>query len=156
MFRLLILLGAFFTGCNAWATINAYPFQDPAQEQLFNELINELRCPKCQNQTISDSDAPLAKDLKDKTYKMIQAGADKQEVIDFMVDRYGHFVHYQPPVQSSTWILWFGPFIFLAIALLAVAGWVRKQKIQQQDEMKLSPEEQARLTELMDKDDSLS
>lgn len=153
MFRLLILLTALFVGSNAWATIDAYPFKEPAKEQLFNELINELRCPKCQNQTISDSDAPLAKDLKDKTYEMIQAGAEKQDVIDYMIDRYGNFVHYQPPVQTSTWVLWFGPFVFLAIALGAVAWLVRKQKVQPKQETELSPEEKARLAELMDKDD---
>lgn len=154
MLRVLMLVMGLIAGFQSWATINAYPFEDAAKQTLFNELINEIRCPKCQNQTISDSDAPLAKDLKDKTYEMVQSGASKQEVIDYMISRYGFFVHYQPPVQSSTWVLWFGPFVFLMIAVVGVGWAVRKKRSQSPSE--LSAEEQARLAQLMDKDDSSS
>ena len=139
----------------AQATIDAYPFTDEGKEAQFKELINELRCPKCQNQTISDSDAPLAKDLKDKTYEMVQQGAAKDEVIHYMVDRYGNFVHYQPPIQGSTWILWFGPFVFLLLAIVSVTLLVRS-KAKQSQPVSLSAEEQQRLSELLKKDNSAS
>lgn len=139
----------------ALATIDAYPFDDSIKENQFRELINELRCPKCQNQTISDSDAGLAKDLKDKTYEMVQQGASKEQVIDYMVQRYGNFVHYQPPVQQTTWVLWFGPFVFLVIAVVAVTIVVRNKR-PAKAQPQLSPEEQQRLQQLLKKDDSTS
>ncbi|MCM2679005.1 cytochrome c-type biogenesis protein [Echinimonas agarilytica] len=141
---------------SANATIDAYPFQDESKEAEFKELINELRCPKCQNQTISDSDAGLAKDLKDKTYEMVQEGATKREVIGYMVDRYGNFVHYQPPVQSSTWVLWYGPFAFMLVAFIAIVVVIRQRGKTTTSTVELSAQEKARLDELMKKDDSKS
>ncbi|MBW8190771.1 cytochrome c-type biogenesis protein CcmH [Neiella marina] len=151
---LLLVVGLAYSAVS-FATIDAYPFDDNAKENQFRELINELRCPKCQNQTISDSDAGLAKDLKDKTYEMVQQGATKDQVIDYMVQRYGNFVHYQPPVQQTTWVLWFGPFVFLAVALLAVVLVIRKKQ-PAKAQPQLSETEQQRLQQLLKKDDSPS
>lgn len=156
MLRLLTLLVTLCISSLGWASIDAYPFEDAAKESLFKELISELRCPKCQNQTISDSDAPLAKDLKDKTYELVVAGASKQEVIDYMVARYGFFVHYQPPVKGSTWLLWFGPFLFLACAVSAVVWMIRAKGRSVTGKLEFSAEEQQRLAKLMNKDDSSS
>ncbi|MDX1706660.1 cytochrome c-type biogenesis protein [Pseudidiomarina sp.] len=113
----LLLVGASAAGA---ASLQTYAFDDPHKQALFHELINELRCPKCQNQSIADSDAPLAKDLRDRTYTMVQNGASKQEVINYMVERYGDFAHYQPPWQVSTSILWWGPFGIILIGILVV------------------------------------
>ncbi|MEX1221938.1 MAG: cytochrome c-type biogenesis protein [Idiomarina sp.] len=120
-------------------------FETAAQQQVYYELINELRCPKCQNQTIADSDAPLAKDLRDRSYDMVMAGQSKQQVIDFMVARYGDFVHYQPPMQWSTSILWFAPILVIGFGILAITFMVKSQKQQQ---VTLSEQEQARLQQL--------
>lgn len=120
-------------------------FETAAQQQLYHELINELRCPKCQNQTIADSDAPLAKDLRDRSYEMVMAGQTKQQVIDFMVARYGDFVHYQPPMQWSTSILWLAPLLVIGFGVLAIVLMVRTQKKHQ---VTLSEQEQTRLKQL--------
>lgn len=125
--------------------LEAYQFDEPAQEALFNELINELRCPKCQNQSIADSNAELARDLRDRTYFMVKEGATKQEVIDFMVARYGDFVHYQPPLTFVTSILWWGPIGVLAIGGLVILFRVRQQR---SSEVELSDEERKRLAAL--------
>lgn len=125
--------------------LEAYHFEEPAQEALFKELINELRCPKCQNQSIADSNADLARDLRDRTYFMVKEGATKQEVIDFMVARYGDFVHYQPPLTFVTSILWWGPIAVLAIGGLVILFRVRQQR---SAEIELSDAEREQLASL--------
>lgn len=84
-------------------------FQSAQQQTLFRELTAELRCPKCQNQNIADSNAVVAVDMRQKTYQLVQQGQNKQQVLDYMKQRYGDFVHYQPPVQWSTIWLWLLP-----------------------------------------------
>lgn len=125
--------------------LEAYQFDEPAQEALFKELIDELRCPKCQNQSIADSNAELARDLRDRTYFMVKEGATKQEVIDFMVARYGDFVHYQPPLTFVTSILWWGPIAVLAVGGLVILFRVRQQR---STEVELSDDERAQLATL--------
>ncbi len=101
------------------AAIEVHEFDDPDKEQLFKQLTAELRCPKCQNQSIADSDAALAVDLREKVYQMVQSGADYQQVVDYMVSRYGNFIHYQPPMQAMLMIL-FIPLLFIAAGI----GWI--------------------------------
>lgn len=133
------------------AAIDVYEFEDPAQEQAFRELVRELRCPKCQNQDISDSNAELAKDLRDKTYDMLVAGSSKQEVIEYMVARYGNFILYKPPLMASTLILWVGPVLVILIGLAVVLVRTRKRSGAGSGE-ELSDEERARLARLLNKD----
>jgi len=102
------------------AAIDAYEFSDEQNEKRFQQLTNELRCPKCQNQNIADSDAPLAADLRREVYRMLEQGEPDENIIDFMVTRYGDFVLYRPRVNEVTWLLWYGPFILLGIGLLTV------------------------------------
>ena len=89
--------------------------EDPVLEEQVNAVSHELRCLVCQNQTIADSSAPLAVDLKTQVREMLSAGKTKVEVIDYMVERYGDFVRYRPPVKPTTMLLWFGPMLFLII-----------------------------------------
>jgi cytochrome c-type biogenesis protein CcmH len=84
-------------------------FESTQQQALFRELTAELRCPKCQNQNIADSNAVVAVDMRNKTYQLVQEGQTKQQVLDYMKQRYGDFVHYQPPLQWSTIWLWLLP-----------------------------------------------
>ncbi|MBE0367448.1 cytochrome c-type biogenesis protein CcmH [Pseudoalteromonas sp. MMG013] len=91
-----------------------YEFSSQERAATFKELTHELRCPKCQNQNIADSDAIVAKDLRDKVVTLVHEGKTKEEVIDYMIDRYGYFVHYQPPVTPATIILWVLP-IFIVV-----------------------------------------
>jgi len=127
------------------ASLQTYTFDDPSKEALFRELISEIRCPKCQNQTIADSDAPLAKDLRDRTYLMVQEGATKQEVIDYMVARYGDFAYYRPPVQTSTLVLWLGPLVVIVVGAGVILWRVRSRT---NTDIGLSAEEQAQLAKL--------
>lgn len=111
----------------AWAAIEAYEFDDPVDERRFRDLVFELRCPKCQNQNISDSNAPLAADLRRKVHDMIRDGRGDDEIVAYLVERYGDFVTYRPPLKPVTWLLWFGPFAALAAAGLGLALWVRRR-----------------------------
>ena len=102
-----------------------YVFADPKQRKAFLELTAELRCPKCQNQNIADSDAQIAHDMRRKVYELMQAGSEKPEVIEWMKQRYGDFVYYQPPVNRFTVWLWLTPVLF-ALTMLVV--FVRRRK----------------------------
>lgn len=105
-----------------------FHFDDPKQSALFLELTKELRCPKCQNQNIADSDAMIAIDLKRKVYQLLQQDYDKQQVIDFMKQRYGDFVYYQPPVNAMTIWLWIIPLLFVALAAVGIVMTRKGQK----------------------------
>jgi cytochrome c-type biogenesis protein CcmH len=105
-----------------------YDFASAEQEALFNKLSDELRCLVCQNQAISDSNADLAKDLRDEIYAMLQQGKSEDEIVEFMVVRYGDFVLYRPPVKPITWLLWFGPALALIVGFVVVIRIVKKQK----------------------------
>ena len=100
----------------------------PEYEARYHELLSELRCLVCQNQTIEESNSELAYDLRVEVNKMLNQGASDSEIIKFMADRYGDFVLYKPLVQPKTYLLWFGPFLFLAIVLLLVLIFVKKNK----------------------------
>ena len=97
-------------------------------EDRYHSILNELRCLVCQNQTIAESNADLAKDLRAEVKKMLLEGATDSEIIDFMASRYGDFVLYRPPLKPRTLLLWFGPFVFLGIALLVLALALRSQR----------------------------
>ena len=99
------------------AAIEAYEFESEQMEADYRKLIDELRCLVCQNQNLSGSDADLARDLRRETYEMLQQGKSQQEVVDFMVTRYGDFVLYRPQFKSTTYLLWLGPFLLLLLVL---------------------------------------
>ena len=103
----------------AWANIDTYQFDNPRQEAQYRALIEEFRCPKCQNQNLAGSDAPIAQDLKQKTYDMVKDGRSDTEIRQYMNERYGDFISYKPPVRPSTWILWFFPPVLLVFVMLA-------------------------------------
>lgn len=102
----------------AWAIDPTPPFEDAMLEATYQELINEVRCLVCQNQTIADSNAPLASDLRREIHQMMGDGASRSEIIEFLVSRYGDFVLYRPPFHSKTWLLWGAPVFLLAIGFL--------------------------------------
>lgn len=113
----------------AVAAIESYSFETTQQEDDYKDLIAELRCLVCQNQNLADSDAELAQDLRKQVYEMItEQGAGKNEIVDYMVQRYGDFVLYRPPVKGNTLLLWAGPMIllvggmFVAIRIIRATG----------------------------------
>ncbi len=136
------------------AAIDAYQFESPAQEALFRELTAELRCLVCQNQNIADSNAELAKDLRDEIHTMLRDGSDKTKVLDFMVQRYGDFVLYRPPVNRATAMLWFGPFLIGLLGLIILIRYIRTRIAAVVVDETLSDAERSRLRQLMGKGDT--
>ncbi len=112
----------------AGAAIEALDFNSPQAEKDYYTLIDELRCLVCQNQNLRDSNADLAKDLRQQTYQMLQEGKSKQDVVDYMVARYGDFVLYRPPLKSNTILLWVGPFVLLPLVLFLVVWRIRRNR----------------------------
>jgi cytochrome c-type biogenesis protein CcmH len=100
---------------------------DPVLEQRVQELTEQLRCLVCQNQTIADSHADLAIDLKNQVREKMAQGMSDKDILAYMVDRYGDFVLYRPPVKSTTWLLWFGPFLFLIVGIAALMIKLKKR-----------------------------
>ena len=136
----------------AHAAIDTYEFANDAQRERFRDLTKELRCPKCQNQDIADSNAPIATDLRREIFRMLGEGKDDQQIIDFMVDRYGDFVRYKPALTGKTAILWFGPLVLLVggfVVIGVIVGRRRTQRATRTDP--LSAEERQRLDTLLDK-----
>lgn len=125
-----------------------YRFDDELRNKRFASLAEDLRCPKCQNQNLADSDAPVAADMRDKIYEMMQAGASDTEIVGYMVDRYGDFVRYNPPLKAETILLWFGPAIMLALGVVLLIAMRRSQS---RAPAPLTEEEQARLQALKNK-----
>ncbi len=124
--------------------------EDPALEKVVNEISAELRCLVCQNQTIADSNADLAVDLKNQVRDMVQSGKTQEEIIDYMVQRYGDFVRYRPPVKTSTYLLWAGPFLLLFLGIIVLLHNLRKRRLLvDEQEAALSPEERERLAQLL-------
>lgn len=110
-----------------FAVVETYEFSDPEYELRYHQLVDELRCPKCQNQTISDSDAPIAKDLRRRLYEELETGASDQDIVDGMVLRYGEFVRYKPAKTGVTLWLWLAPWFFLASGLIAWGVMARRK-----------------------------
>jgi cytochrome c-type biogenesis protein CcmH len=109
-----------------WA-IEVYDFETTEQEALYQQLTKELRCLVCQNQNLADSDAGLAKDLKDQVAEFVMAGQDAETIKQYMIDRYGDFVTYNPPLNASTLFLWFSPFLVLIIGGIVLFINIRKK-----------------------------
>ncbi len=117
----LALLSLLLCAGSALAVIETYEFSDPALELRYQALSAELRCPKCQNQNIADSNAPIAQDLRRLLYEQLEAGASDPEILDYMVARYGEFVLYRPRFAGPTVVLWLAPAgLLLAAAALLV------------------------------------
>jgi len=145
LIRLLILHMLFIGIANAADT--PVSFTSPTEQARYETLLQELRCLVCQNQSLSDSHADLAQDLRDEVYKMVTSGQDKQAIVDFMVARYGDFVLYKPPMKSTTWLLWFGPLLLLLGAATFVTFAARTRTV---DPTPLSNDERARVQQLID------
>jgi len=131
----------------ATATLESFKFADDAAEQHFKDLISELRCLVCQNQSLADSDAELAHDLRAEVYEMVQDGKSDAEIIEFLVARYGDFVLYKPPMKPSTYLLWFGPFVLMLLAGVLLLRAVRRQR--QTTNPEISEADRKRLDDLL-------
>jgi cytochrome c-type biogenesis protein CcmH len=109
----------------AWADMPGFT---PQEEARYQRLISQLRCLVCQNQTIAESNAPLAQDLRNQVQALMRQGKSDAEILQYLTERYGDFVLYRPPLKRSTWLLWGGPFLLLALALLIAALVLRRRR----------------------------
>ena len=136
---------------SAQAAIDTFEFANDAERQRYRNLIEELRCPKCQNQNIADSNAPIATDLRREIYRMLDDGRSDKEIVDFLVMRYGDFVMYKPPLDSRTWLLWYGPFGLLGLGAIVLCVLVlRRRKVEKAPaQVALSKAERERLDALL-------
>jgi len=121
--------------------------QGPDLDKRVNDLASELRCLVCQNQTLADSNAPLAVDLRNQIREQLKGGASERDVIDFMVARYGDFVLYRPPLKPTTIALWAGPFVFLILGVWVLLRRVTRRKL---PEPALSDAERSRAAKLLE------
>jgi cytochrome c-type biogenesis protein CcmH len=129
MCRVLFFLVIFsIPGVVAADVANVYNFDTTQQEQRFQKLAEELRCPKCQNQNIADSGAPIAKDMRNEVYRMMRAGASDEDIMNALVSRFGEFVRYKPQVEKRTLLLWATPFIAVFGGLMIVIGVVIRSR----------------------------
>lgn len=127
-----------------------FEFSDPTLAQRFQEITGELRCLVCQNQSLADSHAELAGDLRREIFAMMQAGRTDREIIDFMVKRYGEFVLYRPPITLKTLALWFGPAVIFCVGIWFLLRNVRHRRSQS---VTLAPAERERVARLLETKD---
>ena len=145
--RAAVLASALVCAGAAAYTLQEFTFDSPAQERTFRDLTSKLRCLVCQNESLAGSQADLAQDLRKEVYGMLKEGKDQDEIISFLVDRYGDFVLYQPQIKPSTYLLWFGPFV-----LIGVGGWLLLRALKAkkgEPEPETNAAESARLHQLL-------
>jgi len=146
MFRkYVMLIAGLLLTTSVWAAIDTYHFSSVEQEEQYRQLTQSLRCPKCQNNSIADSSAMIAADMREKVYQLMEQGQSRQQIIDYMVARYGNFVTYEPPVTPSTLILWLGPLLFVIGGGVVIFFRAKRQPQATQ----LSNEEQQRLAKVI-------
>jgi cytochrome c-type biogenesis protein CcmH len=155
MWRWWILVVCFFSS-PGWAVVETWEFENEVQRQRYYSFIDEMRCPKCQNQNLAGSDSPIAMDLRRELYLMIEDGRSDKEIVDFMVERYGDYILYRPRVTPVTYLLWFGPAILLLVGIIVLIVIVRQRRraILAAGPRALDEHEQARLRELLQRDNN--
>jgi cytochrome c-type biogenesis protein CcmH len=145
------LLCLLLLSATASAVIETYEFSDPELEQRYRQLSTELRCPKCQNQNIADSNAPISQDLRKLLHQQLEAGADDEEILDYMVARYGEFVRYRPRFSGATAVLWLAPVLLLLVGVAAAVLTLRSRRSQRLAAGPLNRDDEQRLQDLLGK-----
>ncbi|HHF6384354.1 TPA: cytochrome c-type biogenesis protein [Haemophilus influenzae] len=147
-----LFLTALLFSSAAFSAIDALNFSSPQQESDYHQLTQSLRCPQCQNNNIADSNATIAVDMRGKVFELLQEGKSKNDVVDYMVERYGNFVTYDPPMTASTLVLWIAPLLLVLLGVVFLLR--RKPKAQSavKSQDVLTDEDNARLAELLNKD----
>lgn len=147
-----LFLTALLFSSVAFSAIDALNFSSPQQESDYHQLTQSLRCPQCQNNNIADSNATIAVDMRGKVFELLQEGKSKNDVVDYMVARYGNFVTYEPPMTASTLVLWIAPLLLVLLGVVFLLR--RKPKTQSavKSQDVLTDEDDVRLAELLNKD----
>ena len=154
-FKIWLIFTALWAASTSWAAIDALQFKSVQQEEDYHSLTQELRCPQCQNNNIADSNATIAVDMRAKVFELLNEGKSKDDIVQYMVDRYGNFVTYNPPITPATVLLWALPLCLVVFGGVFVLR--RKPKSPQSaveneavlDKANLSAEEQKRLQALL-------
>ena len=128
MRALLVLVLLIAAVVPATAAVEILDFDNPTEEARYMRLIAELRCTVCQNQNLADSNAELARDLRNKVYTMIRDGKTDEEIYAFMVERYGNYILYRPPLKTSTALLWVGPFLIMGVGVAVLLNVIRRRR----------------------------
>lgn len=152
MKKIWLFLTALLFSSVAFSAIDALNFSSPQQESDYHQLTQSLRCPQCQNNNIADSNATIAVDMRGKVFELLQEGKSKNDVVDYMVARYGNFVTYDPPITASTLVLWIAPLLLVLLGVVFLLR--RKPKTQStvKSQEVLTDEDNVRLAELLNKD----
>ncbi|MES9849729.1 MAG: cytochrome c-type biogenesis protein [Candidatus Thiodiazotropha sp.] len=129
------------------ATLADYSFDEPGKAEDFRDIIEEMRCLVCQNESLAGSNAELAIDLRNEIYEMMKSGQEKEDIINFMVARYGDFVLYSPPLKPTTYPIWFGPLIVFLVGGVVLFRILKRKSVSRETE--LSAEEEQRLNRLL-------
>lgn len=147
-----LFLTALLFSSVAFSSIDALNFTSPQQESDYHQLTQSLRCPQCQNNNIADSNATIAVDMRGKVFELLQEGKSKNDVVDYMVARYGNFVTYDPPMTASTLVLWIAPLLFVLLGVVFLLRRKPKAQSAMKSQDVLTDEDNARLAELLNKD----
>ena len=156
MLRWVSALAGIMLSVSAWAAIDTYSFKSVEQEQQYRELTEQLRCPKCQNNSIADSNAIIASDMRQKVYELMEKGYTNKQITEYMVARYGNFVTYEPPLTAATIILWAGPALFVLLGAIVVITRARRRRPNEPEVLSsetLSEAEKQRLNQLLNDSD---
>jgi len=143
----LLLMVYLILGGTQAGSLESFDFSGRVSEQRFKTLTEELRCLVCQNESLAGSNAELANDLRQEVYQLMDQGKSNEQIVNFLVARYGDFVLYDPPLRPSTYLLWFGPFILLLIAALVLFYSVSKRS--RRPEAELTEQQQAQVKQLL-------
>ncbi len=153
LIKVIVVSGLLLASHLSSAAIEVHEFKNEIDRQRYQSFIDEMRCPKCQNQNLSGSDSPIALDLRNELYLMIEEGKSDQQIVDFMVERYGEFILYRPRLSPATVLLWAAPVLLLVFGALFLWLLVRKRRrVAQEVETGLSQQERARLDALLNSD----
>lgn len=144
-----LFLSCLFFSLNSHAAIDVYEFDTESQRERYNVLVDELRCPKCQNQNLAGSNSQIATDLRRELYRLLSEGKTDKEIKAFMVARYGDFVLYKPPFKSSTLVLWALPIVMLVLGLITLGLIIRQRRRADLRPAELSDDERAALKTLI-------
>jgi cytochrome c-type biogenesis protein CcmH len=144
-----ILMLVFLICVKGHAAVDPFEFENETQRERYQHFIEDMRCPKCQNQNLAGSDAPIANDLRHELQRLLKEGKSDSEITEHMVSRYGEFILYKPPFDKKTAALWLAPIGFLVIGIVVLINVVRSRAATTDDSLKLTVEEQAKLQQLL-------
>ena len=143
-FLLLLLIS-----CDLIAGVDVVDFSDETLRPRYQQLVQELRCPKCQNQNLADSNSPISIDLRRQVQLLLEEGKSNAEIKTYLSDRYSDFILYRPQVKQNTWALWLAPIVLLLIGLLILVRILKRQKTTVVEKAPVNPQDQERLRELL-------